>query len=140
MIKKDFNKLLEKALAEIETLNYAEQFLDLFPDFFLKYLEVSSLAVFVLNDDNTKFIPYVGEKQSRLILEPITWDSNLVTYLKNSRKTIVFRYESPVRIQFIKKTNPDFFEKLDTDIIIPLLSFKRLHFNLMYHICYLKKF
>ena len=126
MVKKDFNKLLEKALAEIETLNYAEQFLDLFPDFFSKYLAVSSLAAFVLNNDNTKFIPYVGEKQSHLILQPITWDSNLVTYLKNSRKTIVFRDEPPARMQFIKKTNPDFFEKLDIDIIIPLLSFKRL--------------
>lgn len=127
MVKKDFNKLLEKALAEIETLNYAEQFLDLFPDFFSKYLTVSSLAVFVLNNDNTSFMPYLEEKQSHLILQPITWDSTLVTYLKNSQKAIIFRDVSSIRIQLLKKTNPDFFEKLEVDIVIPLLSFKRLH-------------
>jgi len=127
MVKKDFNKLLEKALAEIETLNYAEQFLDLFPDFFSKYLKVSNLAVFVLNSDNTRFIPYVEEKQSHLILQPITWDSNVVIYLKNTRKTIIFRDENPARIRFLTKTNPDLFEKMKVHIIIPLFSLNKLY-------------
>jgi signal transduction histidine kinase len=127
MVKKDFNRLLEKALAEIETLNYAEQFLDLIPDFFPKHIAVSGLSVFVLNSENTKFVPYVEEKHSQLILEPITWDSNVVTYLKNSRKTIVFRDENPARIRFLKKTNADLFEKVNIDIIIPLFSFKKLY-------------
>ena len=109
MVKKDFNILLEKALAEIETLNYAEQFLDLFPDFFSKHLPVSGLSVFILNSDNTIFISYLEKKYSRLNIESITWDSNVVIYLKNSRKTIVFRDDSPARIRFLKKTNPDLF-------------------------------
>lgn len=127
MVKKDSIRLLEKALAEIETLNYAEQFLDLFPDFFPNHLAISGLSVFMLNSDNTKFIPYLEEKYSQLILEPITWDSNIVIYLNNSRKTIVFRDESPARIRFIKKTNPDLFQKVKVDVIIPLFSFKKLH-------------
>lgn len=127
MVKKDFNRLLEKALAEIETLNYAEQFLDLFPDFFPKHMAVSGLAIFVLNSDNTKFVPYIEEKYAQLLLEPITWDSNLVIYLKNSRKTIVFKDENPARIRFLKKTNPDLYEKVNIDIIIPLFSLKRLY-------------
>ncbi|MGD2087376.1 MAG: HAMP domain-containing sensor histidine kinase [Candidatus Aminicenantes bacterium] len=127
MVKKDFIKLLEKALAEIETLNYAEQFLDLFPDFFSKHLPISGLSVFILNSHNTKFIPYSEEKYSRLNIEPITWDSNVVIYLKNSQKTIVFRDENPARIRFLKKINPDLFEKVNIDIIIPLFIFKKLY-------------
>jgi signal transduction histidine kinase len=127
MGKNDFNGLLEKALAEIETLNYAEQFLDLFPDFFSKHLPVSGLSTFILNNDNTKFVPYVEEKHYRLHLEPITWDSNVVIYLKNSRKTIVIKGESAARIRFLKKTNPDLYEKMSIDIIIPLFSFKKLY-------------
>jgi signal transduction histidine kinase len=127
MVKKDIIRLLEKALAEIETLNYAEQFLDLFPDFFSKHLPVSGLSVFILNSNNTKFVPYLEEKYSQLTLEPVTWDSNVVIYLKNSQKTIVFRDESPVRIRFLKKTNPDLDEKMNIDIIIPLYSLEKLY-------------
>jgi signal transduction histidine kinase len=127
MVKKDSIRLLEKALAEIETLNYAEQFLDLFPDFFPNHLAVSGLSVFILNSDNTKFIPYLEEKYSQLILEPITWDSNIVIYLNNSRKPIVLKDESPARIRFIMKTNPDLFQKIKIDVIIPLFSFKKLY-------------
>lgn len=127
MVRKDLIKLLEKALAEIETLNYAEQFLDLFPDFFSKILPVSGLSVFILNSNNTKFVPYLEEKHSQLTLEPVTWDSNVVIYLKNSQKTIVFRDESPARIRFLKKTNPDLVEKMNIDIIIPLFSLEKLY-------------
>ena len=127
MVKKDFNKILEKALAEIENLSYAEQFLDLFPGFFSKHLPVSGLSAFLLNSNNTKFVPYVEEKYSRLKLEPVTWDSNVVIYLKNSQKTIVFRDENPARIRFLKKTNPDLFEKITIDIIIPLFYLKKLY-------------
>ncbi|UCH92765.1 MAG: hypothetical protein JSV88_21050, partial [Candidatus Aminicenantes bacterium] len=127
MVRKDFNRLLEKALAEIETLNYAEQFLDLFPDFFSKYLPVSGLSAFILNSDNTTFVPYVEEKYSQLRLEPITWDANVVIYLKNSRKTIVLRDENAARVRFLKKTNTDLFEKMKPDIIIPLFSLKKLY-------------
>lgn len=127
MVKKDFNRLLEKALAEIETLNYAEQFLDLFPGFFSKHLPISDLSVFILNNDNTKFVPYVVEKHCHLILDPITWDSNVVIYLKNSQKTLVFKDEKPARIRFLKKTNPDLYEKMNVDIIIPLFFFKKLY-------------
>ena len=126
-LKKDFLPLLEKTLEEIENLNYAEQFLDLFPGFFLKHLPVSSLAVFVLNNANKQFIPYLGKKHSRLILAPIGWESNLVIYLKNLKRVIVLREEKASRIEFLKKTNPDLFNGMTVDIIIPLFSLKKLY-------------
>ncbi len=127
IFKKDYTQLLEKTLEEIETLNYAEQFLDLFPDYFLKHLPVSGLAVFILNPKNTEFVPYFNEKHSRLQLEPITWNSNLIVYLKNSIKTIQLKDETQSRLAFLKKTNPDLFAKLKIDILIPLFSLKKLH-------------
>ncbi len=127
MFKKDFSELLEKALTEIEALNYVEQFLDLFPGFFSKNLPVSRLSVFILNNEKTEFIPYFEKRDSQVKLKPIIRDSNLIIYLKNSRKPIVIKDESPSRIIFLKKTNPDLFEKLKVDIVIPLLSIKKLY-------------
>ncbi|HLP44453.1 MAG TPA: HAMP domain-containing sensor histidine kinase [Candidatus Kapabacteria bacterium] len=127
IFKKDYTKLLEITLQEMEKLNYAEQFLDLFPDFFSKQFPVPSLAIFILNQKNTNFIPYLGEKYSSIQLEPVTWNSNIIIYLKNSQKTIILKNETPSRIGFLKKTNPDLFDKLKIDIIIPLFSLKKLH-------------
>jgi signal transduction histidine kinase len=127
MFKKDFSVLVEKTLAEIEALNYVEQFLDLFPGFFSKHLPVSSVSVFILNNEETEFIPYFEKRNARIKLKPIIRDSHLIIYLKNSRKPIVIKDESPSRIKFLKKTNPDFFEKLRIDIVIPLFSIKKLY-------------
>jgi two-component system, NtrC family, sensor histidine kinase AtoS len=127
IFKKDYTHLLEKTLEEIESLNYAEQFLDLFPDYFSKQLPVSGLSVFILNHKNTEFVPYFSEKHSRVRLEPVTWNSNIIVYLKNSKKTIVLKNEPPSRTGFLKKTDPDLIDILKIDIIIPLFSLKKLH-------------
>ena len=127
MFKKDFTGLLEKTLEEIECLNYTEQFLDLFPDFFSKKLPVSGLSIFFINKDNTEFIPYLEEKNAPLTPGRVTWDSNLATYLKNTGKVVVFRDESPSRVRFLKKTDGDLFEKMIIDIVIPLFSIKKLY-------------
>lgn len=127
MFKKDYTQLLEKTLQEIETLNYAEQFLDLFADFFIKHLPVTNLSVFILNPKNTEFVPYFPEKQPTLYLEPITWNSNMIIYLKNSKKTIVLKDEPDSRLSFLKKTNADLLEKLQLDIFVPLFSQKKLY-------------
>jgi signal transduction histidine kinase len=127
--RKKYTTLLEKTLEEMESLNYAEQFLDLLPDFFVNHLPVSGLSVFILNNDNTCFIPFLEEKNAHLIssLEPVEWDSNLAIYLKNSGRTIVFRNEKPSRIQFLKKTDEHLFRTLAFDIAIPLFSLKKLY-------------
>jgi signal transduction histidine kinase len=128
-IKKDRTELLEKTLEELESLNYAEQFLDLMPDFFSSLLPVSSLSAFFLKSDDTTFAPYLPEKKAHLpaSLKPVDWDSNLVVYLKNSAKTLVLKDEKESRIRFFKKTNPDLFDSLDVDIAIPLMSLKKLY-------------
>ena len=127
MFKKDYNRLLQKSLDEIEKLNYNEQFLDLFPDFFVKHLPVSGLSLFMLNRQNNEFTAFHEEKNTRLTLDPVTSNSNLVIYLKNTQKTIIFKDEKSSRIQFIEKTNPDLFEKMTVDVVIPLFSQKKLY-------------
>lgn len=127
MIKKEFSRLLEKALDEIETLNYVEQFLDLFPGFFSKHLPVSNLWVFFLDKMETEFIPYMREKHPPLTLSPLTWNSNVVIYLKNTKKTIVLKDENPARINYFKKTDAQLLETKKIDIIIPLFSVKKLY-------------
>jgi len=127
IFKKDYTQLLEQTLEEIEKLNYAEQFLDLFSDYFSKQLPVAGISVFILNAKNTEFVPFFCETFPRTSLEPITWNSNIIVYLKNSKKTIILKDEASSRIEFIKKTNPDLFEKLKIDVLIPMFSLKKLH-------------
>ncbi|MCP5103310.1 MAG: hypothetical protein GY950_08025 [bacterium] len=127
MFKKDFPGLLEKTFAEIEALNYVEQFLDLFPGFFTKHLPVSNVTLFFPDIKEAEFIPYPDDKHSHLKLDPVSRDSNLVTYLENAKKPVVLKDEKPSRIHFLKKTDPGLFEQLQVDIVIPLFSIKRLY-------------
>lgn len=130
MFKTDYPGLLEKTLAEIETLNYVEQFLDICPDFLATNLPVSTLSLFILNKGESEFIPYLGKKslrQSLTPLSPITWNSNLINYLKNSKKTVVMKDENPSRQKYLKQTDSLFFDFLDIDIVIPLYSIKKLY-------------
>jgi signal transduction histidine kinase len=127
MFRRDYNKILERTLDQIEGLNYCEQFLEIFPDFFSKQLPVSGLSVFTLNHRNTEFVPHLGSNYAQVNLESIDWNSNLVTYLKNSGKPIVFKEEKPSRLRFLKKTNRDLFDQIPIDIALPLFSFNKLH-------------
>ncbi|NIM12212.1 MAG: hypothetical protein GTO45_08875 [Candidatus Aminicenantes bacterium] len=127
MFKKDYSKLLEQSLTEIEKLNYYEQFFDLFPDFFVKHLPVSELSLFLLNRQKTEFIAYHEGKNTQLELDPVTPNSNLIIYLKNSKKTIVVKDEKPSRIRYLQKANPDLFETMTVEVIIPLFSMNELH-------------
>lgn len=126
MLNKDYAKLLEKTLEEIQALNYSEQFLDLFPDFFARHLPIAQISLFMLNTDKTQFLAYFQDNRATGHLEPVDWNSNLVIYLKNSRKAILFKDEPPPRLRFLEKTNPDFFEVLSPDIVIPLFSLKKM--------------
>ncbi len=127
--KRDFSPLLGKALEEIESLNYAEQFLDLLPDFFVKHLPMAGLTLFMLDNDNRLFLPFLEEKKSQLhaLPRPVDWNSNLVVYLKNSGKAVILKEEKPSRIRFFKKTDPELFESLSPDIVIPMLSLNKLY-------------
>ncbi len=130
MFKKDYSKLLEKALQELELLNYAEQFLDLFADFFTQNLPVKSIRLYFLNNEETQFKPYPGQQptlpKNENKIGPITPNDNLIVYLKNTRGPIILKEEKESRISFLKKTNNDFFDTLPVDIIIPLFSLKKL--------------
>jgi len=86
MFKKNFSGLLDSTLKQIESLNYTEQFLELFADFFSKNLPLSGLNLFFLNDKQTEFRPYFNQETANPGLAPVTWESNLVIYLKNSRQ------------------------------------------------------
>lgn len=127
MFKTNVSNLLEKAVEEIESLNYVEQFLELSPGFFSKQLPVSGLSMFFLDKDETVFSPYLDEKNSQLKLEPVTNGSNLTVYLRNSKKPVVLRDENPARINYIKKTDPRLFEAINIDILIPLFSINKLY-------------
>jgi signal transduction histidine kinase len=127
MFKKDLSNLLEQALAEIEKLNYVEQFLELFPRFFTKRLPVAALSVFMLNKDETTFIPYLDKKYSELTVRPPTADSSLAVYLKNSKKTVVMKDESPARVKYLMKTDASIFVAMKSDIVIPLFSLNKLY-------------
>ncbi len=127
MFKKNVSDLLEKALEEIERLNYVEQFLEVFPGFFSKRLPVSGLSLFFPDRDETAFIPYLEEKPSQLKLEPVTAGSNVIVYLKNSKKPVVLRDENPARLNYLKKTDARLFETKKIDILIPLFSIDKLY-------------
>ncbi|MCP4213797.1 MAG: HAMP domain-containing histidine kinase [bacterium] len=128
IFKKDpDNKLLERTLQEIEAFNYPDQFLPLAPDFFAEHLPVKRVSLFFFNHEQSRFIPYLGAKYRHLKLQPITPDSHLVVYLKNSKKTIVFKEEEPSVAEFLKTSNPDLFQLHPVDLVIPLLSMNRFH-------------
>lgn len=127
MFKKDYGHILQKSLAEIESLNYIEQFLDLLPGFFSHRLPAANISAFILNNKETEFIPYLENENVSLPANPITPDSNIIIYLKNTREPIVFKDEKPSRISFLQKTDPGLIEILKPDIIMPLFSIKKLY-------------
>ncbi|MCP4152468.1 MAG: hypothetical protein GY757_32315 [bacterium] len=128
IFKKDSNnKLLERTLHEIEALNYPDQFLALAPDFFVQHLPVKRASLFFFNHEQSRFIPYLGAKYRHLKLQPVTPDSHLPVYLKNSGKTILFKDEEPSVAEFLKKSNPDLFQVHRVDLVIPLLSLNEFH-------------
>jgi signal transduction histidine kinase len=127
MFKRDLDGLLEKTMEEIHGLNYVEQFLEIFPGFFPKHLPVPGMCVFFLNNEGSRFVPYLDKKHSQTAVAPLTWESNLAIYLKDSMNTLVFKEESSLRIGLLKKTDPDLFEKIKIDIVIPLLCLKKLY-------------
>jgi len=126
-IKKDIGYILLKTLESLDSLNYAEQFLDIFPDFFARQLPVSALTLFLVNAERTDFVPYFQQRHRNIALNPLNWNSNLVTYLKNSGKLLTLKDEKPSRVRFLSKTNPDLFSSLKMDVVIPLLSLKKMY-------------
>lgn len=127
--KKNCTELLEKTLEKLQSLNYAEQFLDLMPDFCTQLLPAAEMSVFFIRADNSYFTPYLTEKKAHLraSLGQVNWDSNLVVYLKNLGKMVVLEEEKESRIRFLMKTNADVFETLNPGVAIPLISLNRFY-------------
>lgn len=127
--KKNCTELLEKTLDKLQSLYYAQQFLDLMPDFCAQLLNLTELSVFFIKADNSHFTPYLPEKKAHLrtMLEPVNWDSNLVVYLKNSGKMVVLNEEKEARVRFLKKTNGDLFDELEAGIAIPFISLNQFY-------------
>ena len=127
LFKKDFNHIMELTFSELESLHYPEQFLEIAPVFFVKHLPISRISLFFLNHEKSTFIDYLDEKYKGIRIQPVTPNSNLAVYLKNNKKTILLKDEKPSIIEFLKKTNPDLFQLLVVDLIIPMLSLGKLH-------------
>jgi len=127
IFKRESNTLLDQTLQKISSLNYPDQFLDLAPDFFSNYLPVERASLFFFNPDQSRFIPYLGTKYRHTKLQPVTPDSHLVIYLKNSQKTILLKNENPSVSEFLRQSNPDLFELMKMDVVIPLLSLNQLY-------------
>lgn len=127
MFKKDYSRIPQKVVDELEALNYIEQFLDFLPGFFTKHLPLSNVWAFILNDKETEFIPYCKREKTPPELTPIDRDTGLITLLGNTRGPIVLKDEKPSRVSFLKKDNPELFETLRVDILFPLYSIKKLY-------------
>lgn len=127
MFKKEDPKLLDETLLYLEEFHYAEQFLDVFADYFESKFPVERMSVFMLNKEESHFVPYCGSHSPSHRPEPSPLDDNLATYLRNSRRTILLKDEPPARIKFLSQTSPGLFHQLKPDIFIPLLSLKKLY-------------
>ncbi len=125
-MNKNYLNILKESLEFINTLNYVEQALDLLPDFLQKHLPVVNNTLFFINKEKTEFKPYYSS-HSTLQLKPVNQNSYLVTNLKNLKKPIVMQKEKPAKLRILKKSDPDLFEQLQVDLVIPLLSLGELN-------------
>lgn len=124
-------ELLTNALSTLSSLNYVEQFLEIFPDFLHQHLPVEKAVVFFLNKDGSEFKPFYPEGNPGTPLHPFTQQSNLVIYLKNYPKPLVLKQENAAKLKVLKKFNSDAFEEIQPDLIVPLLAYRRLYGFLM---------
>lgn len=123
---KKYIKALNESIDLLNSLNYSEQFLDLLPDFVLTHFPVSNVTLFFINKEKTEYKPYFQSTQPKIELSRIDENSHLVIDLKNAQKTIIMANEKPSKIKILKKTNPDLFEKIKIDVVIPLTSLNKL--------------
>jgi signal transduction histidine kinase len=123
---KKYIKAINESIDILNSLNYSEQFLDLLPDFIFDHFTVSNITLFYINKEKTRYKPYFPSNQAKIDFSPIDENSHLVIDLKNAKKTLLLIKEKPAKISILKKTNPDLFEKLKIDLVIPLLSLNKL--------------
>lgn len=120
-------KNMQELIAMINTLNYAEQSLDLLPDLLIRQLPIDDITLFYLSPEKNEFKPYYSERSVQKKLNPVNQKSHLVIHLKNTKKMIIMSREKPAKINILKKSNPDLFEMLHMDVVIPLLSLGSLN-------------
>ena len=120
-MNKNYLSLLSQVIELINSLNYVEQILDLLPDFFQKHLPVVNSSLFFINNEKTEFIAYCGS-HSQSKPKPVNQSSHLVTNLKNLKKPIIMHKEKPAKLKILKKSDPDLFNRLQVDLVIPLIS------------------
>ncbi len=126
-MNRDYLKKLQEVIGMLNTLHYAEQSLDLLPDFLSKQLPLESITLFYINQEKSKFKPYYSDRFPRIKLNPINEKSNLLIQLKNTKTTIIMSREKPAKINIFKKSNPELFEILAVDVVVPLLSLGTLN-------------
>lgn len=127
IFKKESHNILERTIQAIEVLNYPDQFLDIAPDFFSEHLPVEQVFLFFYNQEQGRYIPYLGNKYKEVKLQPVMSDSHLAVYLKKAQKTIQLKIENPAVVELLKKSCPGLFEILVVDLVIPLLSLKQCY-------------
>jgi signal transduction histidine kinase len=110
----------------LNTLNYAEQSLDLLPDLLVRQLPVNDVALFYRSPEKKEFKSYFSKRLINKKLNPVNEKSHLVVHLKNSKEMIILSREKTAKINIFKKSNPDLFEMLNVDVVIPLLSLGNL--------------
>ncbi len=127
MFKKDLYKILDEAVSQIEGLNYTEQFIELFPDFLAGHFPMKQAAVYIRNPQGDGFAPFLAEKHPSPAPPAVKGDSQLATYLRSVKKTVVTKREPPARMALLEKDCPGLFQAIHIDLLVPLLSQNKLY-------------
>jgi len=120
-------KRLQESIGILNSLNYSEEFLDLCPDFLENKLPVDSVTLFFLNKEKTEYTPFISNRNTGRRIDPIQDDSHLVIDIKNTRKSLVLKRQTPAKARILARSNPNLFEALRVDVVVPLFSRRELN-------------
>ena len=118
----NYIQLLQDSVSILNSLNYGEEFLDLCPDFMEKRLPVNSTTLFFLSKEKTTFKPYFTDRLLTEKVKPVSAESHLVIEIRNTQQPLVLNRESASKLRILKKTDPELFEAIQVDVVIPLFS------------------
>lgn len=121
-MNQNYLKILENILNNLNTLPYVEQSLDLLPDLFQKHLPLAGNILFYITKDKSVFRPYPGREYAGFSLNPVGEQSILVTHLRNMKQPIPMYREKPAKVQVFKKSDPELFQSIRIDLVVPLIS------------------
>lgn len=121
-MKSNYLKILEIILDHLNALDYAEQSLDLLPGLFQKHLPIARCILFYIKCDRSEFRPYTIRDDNGSSPNPVSRQSILPTHLKNLKQPILMHQEKAAKIQVFKKSDPELFQTIQIDLIVPLIS------------------